>query len=104
MPHTVACRQQRQLGVSLERVDELTAAQLGVDQDRVCVVTAVVEESPASAAGLRRHDVITRIGASERASIGDVRDAVRDCKRGESIGMTVIRAGQPIELTATPRP
>jgi len=71
------------------------------------VVTAVMADSPAAAAGLTAGDVITSLGAHTIASASDVQNLVWQYHPGEriSIGWTD-RAGQPrtatVQLTSGP--
>lgn len=63
-------------------------------------VTQVLEGSPAETAGLLVGDVITAIGG-EALSAGNVREALRDYRAGESLDLTVTRGEETLTVTVT---
>lgn len=64
------------------------------------VVDAVAPDSPAEAAGLKEGDVVARVGDDLAISAAWVRDALRGKVAGESVTLTVSRAGTALALTA----
>lgn len=64
-------------------------------------ITQVMPESPASAAGLRRGDVITRIDGEPLTSVGELRSYVLSRGIGHSLTVEVSRDGLPVELPVT---
>jgi len=88
------------MGVWLGTVDEALASQLGVAADQVALVTDVGEGSPAAAAGLNQHDVIVEINGQRPAGEERVREVIAEHKPGDSIGIRIMRRGQPQELHA----
>lgn len=89
------------MGVTTERPEAATAAQLKIDRDRTSVITYVVPGSPAERAGLRRFDVITAINGNDSVSPGRVREAIRAHRKGDELKVCYIREGQPAETTVT---
>jgi serine protease Do len=89
------------LGVNLERVDAATASQLGLDRDRVALITRVSSGSAADRAGLKKFDIVTRVDGADSASSTRVREAVRSGTPGQPLRLTVLREGKPVEVTAT---
>jgi len=82
------------MGVSLQTVDEQVASQLALNQSGGALVRFVDPGSPAETAGLKRGDVILRIGERDIASTEDVFAAVRQHKVGESVPFEVVRGEQ----------
>lgn len=92
----------RRIGVELENPGRALAAQLGVDADRSALVSRVLPGSPADRAGIVQYDVITGIGATEHASIAELRAAAQTAKDGEPLCLKLVRAGRPLEVTVVP--
>ncbi len=57
--------------------------------------------SPAEKAGIRRDDVITRIGDREVGDLQAMTDALRAHKPGDVVAVTVQRDGKPVTVTVT---
>ncbi len=89
------------MGVSLQTVDEQLAQQLGMVQGGGALVRFVDPGSPAESSGLKRGDVITRIGDRDIASTEDVFAAVREHKVGESVPFEVVRGEQTKSVDIT---
>jgi len=82
------------LGVTLQDLDRdlRDALDLGKDANGA-VVGRVVTDSPADEAGLRRLDLIVKIGADPVRDVDDAIDRIRDKNEGDSLDITVIRRG-----------
>jgi serine protease Do len=65
------------------------------------VVAEVAPESPAASAGVRRGDVITRLGARNINNPFDWDAALLDLRVGEQAQITLRRDGRPVTLTAS---
>jgi hypothetical protein len=63
-------------------------------------VDRVIEDLPADKAGLRKGDVITRVGDRDVEDVMDVSRALRDRKPGEKLDIVVMRNGRERTLTA----
>lgn len=61
-------------------------------------VRAVVEGSPAQAAGLLVGDVVTAVGDTEVGNVGELVGAVRRLKPGDPVEFTVIRGAERVEI------
>lgn len=94
---------EKRIGVELAEVAPGTAAQAGVDASRASIVTRVVPGSPAEAAGVQAYDIITHVDGRDWARTGSLRDAVQSKREGETLKLTVVRNGKPVELSVTPR-
>lgn len=94
------------LGVSLSEVSPALAAQLDLD-DGAVMISNVVKESPAAAAGVQRYDVITAInGQSVGDSIPATAERIGELGSGTSAQFTVLRGGEEmsVEVTLGSRP
>ena len=69
--------------------------------DKGAVVEQVMPGSPAAAAGLRPHDVITRIGDKEIESDVDLQTAVRAMAPGSRTEVHWMRGPEPQRATVT---
>jgi serine protease Do len=89
------------LGVRLEDVDKEDVARLKLPEEKGALVTSVVEDSPASEAGIEADDVIVRyhgegvLGASQLARL------VRETPRGREVPIEVVRGGAVQKLSVT---
>lgn len=88
------------LGVVLDSVDRATAAQLGLDRDRVTLISRVTSGSRADRAGLQRYDIVTAVGADDNAGPSRVRQAIRETAPGAALALTVLREGRPVSIEA----
>jgi serine protease Do len=87
---------------SLIREDS-NRAMLGVvtdESDKGAEITEVRDESAAQKAGLKKGDIITRIGDKKIQDAGDVSEAVRAQKPGDKVAITVLRDGKEQKVTA----
>jgi len=80
--------------MSVERVDRTWHGIVAKgDGQRGAVVETVHRESPAESVGLKAGDVITRIGDLSVSSQLDIERALLGHKAGDSVPMTLVRAG-----------
>ncbi len=100
-------------GIRLEKVNPITAEQLGIDANVGIAVTAVVPGSVAERAGLKVHDIILEFAG--KAVSDDTEDFIRQvnaAKSGEKIDLVVVRKGKKLDVKgvvlpdvgAAPRP
>jgi Trypsin-like serine proteases, typically periplasmic, contain C-terminal PDZ domain len=78
-------------------------AMLGVvteGNDKGAEIQSITKESAAEKAGLKKGDIITRIGDKKIESTEDVTDAVHERKPGEKVNITVLRDGKEEKMTA----
>jgi serine protease Do len=88
--------------MSLFNEDE-NRAMLGVvteGNDKGAEIQSISKESAAEKAGLKKGDIITRIGDKKIESTDDVTDAVRERKPGDKVNITVLRNGKEEKITA----
>lgn len=83
--------------------EDSNRAMLGVvtdEDDKGAEITSVSKESAAEKAGLKKGDIITKIGDSKIEDTDDVSKAVRAHKPGDKVDVTVLRDGKEQKLTA----
>lgn len=88
--------------MSLFNEDE-NRAMLGVvteGDEKGAEIQSISKESAAEKAGLKKGDIITRIGDKKIESTDDVTDAVRERKPGDKVNITVLRNGKEERMTA----
>lgn len=89
------------LGVNIQNITEETAQALELKERTGVLVSNVRAGSSAEKAGVKRGDIITAIN-SEKIDDGNVlRNKVAGTLPGAEMKLTVLREGQPVELTAT---
>jgi S1-C subfamily serine protease len=88
------------LGVLSEKLTAEHRKQLGVKTETGVVVTQVLPESPAAAAGLHNDDVITHVGKDAVNSPEQLRDAIRKAGIGNEVVLKVARGQQEMEIKA----
>ena len=84
------------LGASTQSLGDQLAEYFGVEGG--ALVTAVAEDSPAAAGGLRAGDVIVGVGDDDVADPGDLRGALSDLDAGE-VSVRIVRDGAERTLT-----
>ena len=79
------------LGLQVETLTEEIARQLGCENEKGVVVAWVDPNGPAAEKGIRRGDLIQRIGRQKIASVKEYNKAVKDLKPGEAVMLLVKR-------------
>src|SRR3972149_7913785 len=64
-------------------------------------IGAVIADSPADKAGLKRGDVVKSIDGTAVSDMGGLRDALKDKKVGDSVTLSITRDGKDQDVTAT---
>jgi putative serine protease PepD len=82
------------MGVSTQTIDESIAAQYGLPVQSGALIAFVQPSGPAEAAGLRRGDIITKIGETPITSVADVFAGVREFKIGDTATVEAVRNDQ----------
>ena len=92
------------LGVSSSEVADLTPdvrSRFAIEVDEGAFVTEVVPSSAADRAGLQPGDVIVKIDGTAVKAATDVRAMILDKKPGDTVSITIVRAGATKTLKAT---
>ncbi|HEX2606411.1 MAG TPA: PDZ domain-containing protein [Flavisolibacter sp.] len=83
--------------------EDQNRAMLGVvteGDDKGAEIQSVTKESAAEKIGLKKGDIITKIGDTKIESSDDVTEAVRSHKPGDKVGITYLRDGKEQKTTA----
>lgn len=89
------------LGVYTQTVDEQIAETYNLKTDRGAIINEVVDDSPASKAGLLEDDVIIRFGGDRVRDADDLTELVWDHVPGDEVEVLVVRDGQEKEYKIT---
>ena len=89
------------LGVTIQPVTSDIARSLGLETVRGALVNGVQPDSPASRAGLKRGDVITRINGEDVRDYNELRNRVAQVVPGTKLPLDVVRGGKAQALTVT---
>ncbi|MBF9033083.1 PDZ domain-containing protein [Rhodobacterales bacterium HKCCE2091] len=89
------------LGVQIQPVSEEVAAALGREANAGAMVTQVSAGTPAEDAGLRRGDIVLAVDGTEVGSPRDLTRLIAADDPGETVTLTILRAGEQIEVEAT---
>src|SRR5262245_11230068 len=81
------------LGVTTQSLDSGLREGLSYKGDGV-LVSRVVEDSPASRAGMRKGDIVVSVNSKAVKSPGELTDVIRGAKVGQSTSIVVVRDGQ----------
>jgi len=76
--------------------------QLGIPKGEGLVVETIAPKSAAEKAGLKRHDIITKIGNTVLKNTGDLRQAVAK-SGGEKVAMEILRGGRKQSVSIVPQ-
>jgi membrane-associated protease RseP (regulator of RpoE activity) len=79
------------IGVTLENLNYQLGEYFGVKDGKGALITEVMDDSPATKAGLKAGDVIIEIDGTEVDEPSDVREGVREKEEGESLDLKVLR-------------
>ncbi|MBU1003959.1 MAG: trypsin-like peptidase domain-containing protein [Proteobacteria bacterium] len=92
------------LGIAGQNVDQSTANYFNLDSVGGLLVTDVFEDTPAARAGLVPGDVLLTLQGNAVEDKEHYLQLLRNYVQGQSLELTVFRAGQPVELTVQPVP
>ena len=89
------------LGVATAPVDEVVAAQLDLPEGIGAAVKMVIPDSPAAAAGIRKHDILFEIEGEPVKSPEHLGELIRKKSTGDPVELAVIQRGEKKSLTLT---
>lgn len=87
------------LGVSIQPLTEDIAAVIGLDAPKGALIADVTPETPAATAGIKRGDVVTAVDGTAVDSPRDLTRLVASAAPGTEVTLTILRAGQPLDLS-----
>jgi serine protease Do len=89
------------LGVVTTDLSPEDAERFGLPVESGAIVGQVEPGSGADAAGVRRGDIIVRLGDEPIDNAGDLFGALRDYQPGDTVELTVVRDGEELTLDVT---
>lgn len=89
------------MGVHLDDLSEQLGEYFGVDDGDGALITEVIDDSPAAAAGLEAGDVIVKLDGEDIESANDLHDAMRHTEVEQEVAVEVMRKGRSKELEVT---
>lgn len=89
-----------QLGVVVTTLEPEQAAKLGATGVHGALITRIQRASPAAAAGLRPDDIIVAVQGQSIRDASGLRNAIGLLRVGQTVKLNIIRAGQPLQVTA----
>jgi len=89
------------LGVETTDLSPEDAERFGLPVESGAIVEQVEPGSGADAAGVRRGDIIVRLGDNPIDNAGDLFGALRDYQPGDTVELTVFRDGDELTLDVT---
>jgi C-terminal processing protease CtpA/Prc len=85
-------------GLSLRTLNRQLGEYFGAPGGHGVLVEEVRKKSPAAEAGFKAGDVIVKVGDETVESVGEVREALGDFKKGEKANIAVLRKGTKTTL------
>ncbi|MBK5970431.1 MULTISPECIES: Do family serine endopeptidase [Thiorhodovibrio] len=89
------------LGVQIQPVTDEVASSLGLPDGNGVLVTEVLPDGPAAAAGLRDGDVILRVSGETMADYRDLTRLIANLDAGSQAQIELMRGGQQLTLPVT---
>ncbi len=90
------------IGVWLDTPGPALSAQLGIEPEDGILVSQIVDGGPAESGGMRQYDIIVEVAGKPVHAVDDVQDALADLEDGDSLALTILRAGKRHKLDLTP--
>jgi len=87
------------LGIEIREVDEVIAKQFSLPKKEGVLVNRVMEDSAAEKGGMKRGDVIIKIGDHKVEDVRDLQKVVTKTKPGKKVKVVVIREKKEVSLT-----
>ncbi|MBE9061776.1 HhoA/HhoB/HtrA family serine endopeptidase [cf. Phormidesmis sp. LEGE 11477] len=85
-----------------DRINQNEDIDVTISADQGVVIVRVMPGTPAEAAGLKRGDLITKVGGNAVENITDVQSQVDKGDIGKELEVSIIRAGQPRNISIKP--
>jgi serine protease Do len=89
------------LGVSMQDISPALAEAFGLEQQSGAIINEVLEDSPASKAGLKIGDIVISIDGKNIRNANDVANRIGILPVGETINFNVLRDGKKSEFVVT---
>ncbi len=93
------------LGLEIQELTEDLRSHFRVSREHGGIlVSGVIKDSPAVKAGMRRGDILLRIGREEISSLSDYRTALSEYTPGSLVEIQLYREGEALELSVEAAP
>jgi S1-C subfamily serine protease len=89
------------LGIRMQRIDGELGEALSVEEGSGVLVGQVMDESPASKAGIQEGDVIVKVDGSDVGSPEMLGELIRSKSDGEKVNVQLMRDGKSKSVTVT---
>ncbi len=89
------------LGVGIQAIGEDMADSLGLGDEDGAIVSQVMADSPAAAAGIEQGDVILKVNDVDVKQLRDLTRTIAALKAGETAMLSILRDGRHITIEAT---
>jgi hypothetical protein len=86
------------LGVYAQQIPEVLLSHLNLPAGQGLLISQLAKDSPATRAGLRRHDVLHKVNGHALKGAADLRSLVRSFLPGDTLKLSLIRQGKPLEI------
>jgi len=93
---------QYRIGVTLAQADDTLRSQLRLAAGEGLVVTEVVADGPAASAGIRTHDVLTKLDDRRLSTVENLDAQVQEVK-DRSVRLDFLRSGQEMSCELAPQ-
>lgn len=90
--------QKAYLGIYYEELNDEKAKALNVESVEGILITTVLDKGAAKEAGLLENDIVIKINNNKIAKFGDLNGQLKSKRPGETIKVTVMRKGTPLEF------
>lgn len=90
--------QRAYLGVNIRDLNSVIAEEMGVDLTQGVIVESLQEGGSAQYAGVLPKDIITAVNGRAIKSVPELQEIVGRAKLGETLDLTVVRNGKPVQL------
>lgn len=92
------------VGVQFQQLDQDVADNLHIDRNTGLYVDEVVPGSGAEDAGIKKGDIITKVGGNNAYASSDLEETVARLKPGDKVNLTVLHNGAEKNVTVTLKP
>jgi Do/DeqQ family serine protease len=87
------------LGVGIQLLTSELAESFGVKGEKGVLINRVVPESPASAGGLRRGDIVISFGGTRVSGVKEFQKMVAGVSPGSDVTLEILRSGKRMKVT-----
>ncbi|MGE5487968.1 MAG: PDZ domain-containing protein [bacterium] len=94
-------RSRSYLGIGVAEIDSERAKALNLSEERGVEISRVMENTPASEAGLQEGDVVTEYNGTPVQGVEQFVRLVRETPPGRKVTLAIVRNGQPQTVVAT---